>query len=118
MHIRWYPGKREQIEGKAVKALEMTGAEVLRDLKASQTLPRRTGELTESTSLDRTQSALGRVAIVSATPYARRLYFHPDYEFSKEENENARALWFEPYLKGKKNAWVKSTYRKFLRGMM
>ena len=118
MYIKWYPGKREQIDAKAIQALEMTGAEALRDLKAAQTLPFREGQLTESTTLDRSGAVKGHVAIVSATPYARRLYFHPDYQFSTAEHENAGALWFEPYLKGKKNAWLKTTYRKFLKGLM
>ena len=121
MHIRWYPGKREQIDAKAIQALEMTGAETLRDLKAAQTLPFREGQLTDSTTLDRSGAVKGHVAIVSATPYARRLYFHPEYNFRRgkdAEHENAGALWFEPYLKGKKNAWLKTTYRKFLKGLM
>lgn len=29
------------------------------------------------------------------TPYARRLYYHPEYDFSKEKNAEAGAYWFE-----------------------
>lgn len=29
------------------------------------------------------------------TPYARRLYYNPQYNFSKQPNPNARGLWFE-----------------------
>ncbi|HFJ9375106.1 TPA: minor capsid protein [Bacillus nitratireducens] len=29
------------------------------------------------------------------TPYARRLYYNPQYNFSKDVNPNAQGLWFE-----------------------
>lgn len=29
------------------------------------------------------------------TPYARRLYYHPEYNFSQEKNPDAGAYWFE-----------------------
>lgn len=28
------------------------------------------------------------------TPYARRLYYHPEYEFNKEHNAEAGGYWF------------------------
>lgn len=28
-------------------------------------------------------------------PYARRLYYNPQYNFSKDSNPNAQGLWFE-----------------------
>ena len=33
-------------------------------------------------------------------PQARRLYFHPEYNFQKVNNPNAGAGWFDPYTKG------------------
>ncbi len=29
------------------------------------------------------------------TPYARRLYYHPEYNFSQEHNAHAGGYWFE-----------------------
>lgn len=29
------------------------------------------------------------------TPYARRLYYHPEYNFSTEKNAQAGGYWFE-----------------------
>lgn len=29
------------------------------------------------------------------TPYARRLYYNPQYNFSTDKNPNAQGLWFE-----------------------
>lgn len=40
-------------------------------------------------------SDLGKGLIAWDTPYARRLYWNPSFNFSKDRNPNARALWFE-----------------------
>ena len=54
----------------------------------------------ESTFVDASESASGRISIVSSTPYARRLYFHPEYHFDKGENPNAQGEWYEGWLPG------------------
>lgn len=90
-----------QLDRAAVTALEQTAEAVHTDLQQSQTMPFRTGNLqNESTFVDTSESARGHVSIVSQTPYARRLYYHPEYHFSTEENPNAGGKWFEPYLPG------------------
>lgn len=40
-------------------------------------------------------SKLGKGVLIWQTPYARRLYYNPRYNFSTDENPNARGLWFE-----------------------
>ncbi|WP_026582126.1 minor capsid protein [Bacillus sp. J33] len=40
-------------------------------------------------------SRLGEGHIEWRTPYARRLYYNPQYNFSKDVNPNAQGLWFE-----------------------
>ena len=49
----------------------------------------------EGTFVDRSDSKQGRVRIVSSTPYARRLYYHPEYNFDKGEHPQARGRWFD-----------------------
>ena len=44
------------------------------------------------------------VTLVSSTPYARRLYYHPEYHFQTKENPNAKGMWYEDWLPGGKNA--------------
>ena len=41
--------------------------------------------------------------LVSSTPYARRLYYHPEYRFDKKENPNAGAGWFDDWAEGGAN---------------
>lgn len=96
------------------QALEMTGQQVLNDLRNSQTMPFDTGNMqNDQTAVDTSKSSSGKVSIVTDTPYARRLYFHPEYNFQKGKNPNAGAGWFDPYISGSKAKKVKEWFRQF-----
>ena len=98
------------------QALEMTGQQVLNDLRNSQTMPFDTGNLqNESSYLDDSDADKGSVSVVSDTPYARRLYFHPEFNFQTGKNPNAGAEWFEPYISGTKAHKVKEWFKQFTR---
>ncbi len=97
--------KIRQLTAAQITALEQTAEAVHTEVVQAQVFPRDTGSLqNENTFLDRSQSSNGKVSIVSTTPYARRLYFHPEYHFSKEENPNARGKWYTDWLPGGKEA--------------
>lgn len=86
-------------------ALEQTAEALHTEVVQAQIFPRDTGNLqNESTFLDRSESKNGKVSIVSSTPYARRLYFHPEYHFQTGENPNARGKWYTDWLPGGKEA--------------
>lgn len=86
-------------------ALEQTAEALHTEVVQAQVFPRDTGNLqNESTFLDRSESKNGKVSIVSSTPYARRLYFHPEYHFQTGENPNARGKWYTDWLSGGKEA--------------
>lgn len=109
--------KLNQINSEAVRCLIKTGDALKSDLIQSQTMPFKTGNLqNRSTFLDTSEATKGTVKIVSDTPYARRLYFHPEYNFSKDANPNAGGMWFEPYIDGNKKDFVKKTFETFMKG--
>lgn len=98
------------------QALEMTGQQVLNDVRDEQTMPFDTGDLqNESTYMDDSKSAQGQVSVVSDEPYARRLYFHPEYNFQQGKNPHAGAGWFDPYIDGSKAKQVKEWFKQFVR---
>ena len=89
----------------AVKALEMTGEALHTEVVQAQVLPFDTGNLqNESTFVDYSESSSGKVSLVSSTPYARRLYFHPEYHFHTDENPNAKGKWYEDWIPGGREA--------------
>ena len=109
--------KLKQVNSNATIALIKTGDALKTDLIQSQTMPFKTGALqNRSTFLDDSQSNQGVVSIISDTPYARRLYFHPEYNFNKAINPNAGGMWFEPYINGNKKDFVKNTFNTFMKG--
>lgn len=67
-----------------------------------------------STFVDKKSRGELKVRIISDTPYARRLYFHPEYNFYKGENPNAGGKWFQPYIDGNKKDFAAKTFAKFL----
>lgn len=99
-----------------VKSLRKTGEAVRTDLVQSQTMPFDTGTLqNDSTFVDESRVGDGKVTLVSSTPYARRLYFHPEYNFQRGKNPNAGGRWLDPYVMGAKRLFVQNAFTKFLR---
>lgn len=95
--------KIRQLTDAQITALEQTAEALHTEVVQAQVMPRDTGALqNESTFLDRSESSHGKVSIVSSAPYARRLYFHPEYHFSKVANPNAKGTWYADWLPGGK----------------
>lgn len=102
-----------KLDAVTLRNLELTAESLLEDLRDSQTMPFETGNLqNDSTFVDTSNVKRGKVSIVSDTPYARRLYFHPEYDFRKDDNPNAGGEWFEPYLNGDKKDFAQKTFAK------
>lgn len=106
-----------QLTRAQVTALEQTAEALHTEVVQAQVFPRDTGRLqNESTFVDYSQSSNGVVSFVSSTPYARRLYFHPEYDFQKDENPNARGEWYEDWLPGGKHAdFAEKAFREIYR---
>lgn len=109
----------KQIDQDAVLSLIKTADALKTDLQQSQTMPMDTGHLQNTaTFVDDSKAQQGLVRVVSDTPYARRLYFHPELDFRKDKNPNAGAMWFEPYISGNKKDFIVDTFKKFMGGKL
>ena len=109
--------KIKQLTDAQITALEQTAEALHTEVVQAQVFPRDTGHLqNESTFLDRSESSHGKASIVSSTPYARRLYFHPEYHFQTGENPNARGKWYTDWLPGGKEAdFAAKTFKEIYR---
>ena len=105
------------LEHQIALAVAETAEEVRVDVQQAQTMPLDTGNLQNRSTFARANRD-GTADIVSDTPYARRLYFHPEYNFSKRDNPNAGGMWFEPYISGVKRLFVEKTFARLLRSRM
>lgn len=112
------------------KALKETTDALKSDVQQSQTMPFDSGELqNRSFFIDTSDLSKGRVVTGNDKPYARRLYFHPEYKFHKEPwidskgrqhggNPNAGGLWFEPYISGNKKNFASKVFARLLKKRM
>ncbi len=90
-----------QLTKTAIIALELTAEALHTEVIQAEVMPRDEGTLqNEKFFVDHSQSSKGRVALCFEGPYARRLYYHPEYNFSRDENIAAGGRWLEPWLKG------------------
>lgn len=107
----------KQLSRAAVTSLEQTTEALHTEVVQAQVVPRDTGLLQgEAFFPDYSQSKNGRTSLVHSTPYARRLYFHPEYNFKKTENPNAKGKWLEDWLPGGKNAdFAQKTFKELYR---
>ncbi|MFR8313763.1 MAG: hypothetical protein ACLVBP_16235 [Ruminococcus sp.] len=84
--------KINQLTRAQVAALEQTAEDLHTEVEQAQVFPRDTGALqNESTFVDTSESSHGKVSIISSTPYARRLYFHPEFHFKKDKTRMQKA---------------------------
>ena len=104
----------KQLTGAAVTALEQTAEAVHTEVVQAQVVPRDTGTLqNEKMFVDTSDSKSGTVRIVHEGPYARRLYYHPEYHFQKMENPNAKGKWFKDWLPGgSKDEFAKNAFKQ------
>lgn len=117
VNVKLYHQAVENIKEKARQGLLQTADAVKSDLVQSQTMPFDTGALqNRSTFVNDSDLKKDVVYIVSDTPYARRLYFHPEYNYQKAKNPNAGGLWFEPYIDGNKKEFAKNAFARIMKG--
>lgn len=116
----------KRLTAAAQVSLAQTAEAIRTDVKQSQVMPRDTGTLQNESTFVYTQDiANGKVQIISSTPYARRLYYHPEYNFHQtpwtdesgkrhEGNANAKGRWLDDYVKGgRKQDFAKNAFEKF-----
>ena len=54
-------------------------------------------------------------SIITDSPQARRLYFHPEFNFQKRPNRYAGGEWLEPYIDGEKQDFAEEKFAGFMK---
>lgn len=126
-------GRIQELNQAAVSALERTAEALHTEVVQAQVMPRDTGAMQgektfikagESTTTTYsngqvatntiTRAENGKVSIITAAPQARRLYYHPEYQFQTDENPFAGGEWFKPWLPGGVSAgFAKEAFQRF-----
>lgn len=94
---------------KSVEALKI-------DVIDSKVMPFDTGAMQNRNMYVDTKSInKGFVLLKVDGSYPRRLYFHPEYNFRKDKNENAQGQWFVPWISGNKKLFLSIAFARFMR---
>ena len=96
-----------------LQAFEMTAEALKTEINTSEVTPKQTSALEESLTIDTGKINKGKIKMIYNTPYARRLYYHPEYNFRTDKNRNAKGLWLDDLLTGKNRDFVERTYKEF-----
>ncbi len=112
--ITLYPDQIKRLEQACKRAFYKTAAAVLTDIQQSQTVPKDTGALEQSGHIEVDVENM-TARIIFDTPYARRLYWHPEYNFRQDMNPHAQGLWMQTYIDGPKKDFVRDTFAAFLK---
>lgn len=112
--VKMNRGAVRRLSEAQAKALSMTASEILSRTRNDGVMPFDIGTMqNESTFVDDSKILSGTVSIAVDTPYARRLYFNPDYDFNRMKNVNAGGEWFEGWITGKRKKEAIKIYKQF-----
>lgn len=102
-----------QLSKAAITALEETTEALHTEVDEDEVIPFKSGYLsTEGTFSDYSDKEKGKTDLISSTPYARRMYYHPEYNFNRDEHKNAKGKWYDDYIKGVKKDFCSKTFTK------
>ena len=99
--------------GEAAKAAALETMEAVKtDLVGSQTVPFDNGTMQGTLHTEQFVSeGVCHTVLQTDGPQARRLYFHPEYNFQHGHNPNAGAAWYAPYeADGGKKSLIPETF--------
>lgn len=110
----------KQLDKSLQQCLEKTVESVHTDILSSQVMPFNEGDMQNaSTFVDYANINTGLISIVTTSPQAGRLYFHPEYDFQTINNPNAKGGWYDDWLLGgKEEKFAQKSFSKFLKARL
>lgn len=105
-----------KLDGAVLRSAGLTMEALRTDVVSDQVMPYNAGTMqNDDTFTDvRQDGETIHGALVTGSPQARRLYFHPEYNFQTINNPNAGGEWLEPWINGDKKDFVKDTFQVIL----
>ena len=101
-------GLQRRVERLSRQGQIILDEQVLRD--SNYYAPQDTGSLIES-GVRSTNPGTGK--IIWDMAYSRRLYYNPQYNFSRDKNPNAQGLWFEAAKSRHAREWANTIKKSF-----
>ena len=101
----------------SIRALETTMDQIKANIGQRAVVPREHGDLEKSVEIKRNHIFGDKrdISIIYDTPYARRLYYHPEYDFNRAVNGNAQGKWLEYYFDGEGADYIVEVFKYFMK---
>lgn len=101
----------------AERAARMAVDALKTDVVSAQVMPYDMGDMQNSQTFVDVIREGDRIlaTLTTGAPQARRLYYHPEYNFQKGNNPHAGGLWLQHWLNGEKKSFVQDAFAEFYR---
>lgn len=111
--VKLDPNKVKQLHAAIEPSVQMSVMAVKTQINEDKVVPKDIGELERSAFMRK--KSRSKYQLVYDTPYARRLYWHPEYNFRTDKNSNAQGLWMQAYIDGDKKFYFTKAFVKFMK---
>lgn len=110
-NIKYKAAVIKGLEKAAQDSLFLTGEALHSEVVQAQVMPFDTGTM-QNTATSVQKLNKDHVQLQTVTDYAARLYYHPEYNFQKTSNPNAKGRWLDDWLTGKNKDFCQETFAK------
>ena len=116
--VRLHYGRLEALDQTTLAALELTAEALHAEVVNAGVMPFDTGNMQNAqTYVDNTDLPNGNVSLVTGSPQARRLYYHPEYHFQTVNNARAGGLWWDSWIDGPYKDFCQKAFAAFMAQM-
>jgi len=106
--VRIDEAKIKALQAAIEPSIQQAAAAVKTQIVSDQVVPKNTGELEQSAFVRK--KSRSKYQIVYDTPYARRLYWNPQYDFRTDKNPNAQGLWLQSHIDGERKEYFSNAF--------
>ena len=110
-------GALDNLDKAVLRTAELTIEALKTDVVSSEVMPFNAGTMQDTDTFTDTRQEGDKIisSLITGSPQARRLYFHPEYNFQKINNRNAGGEWLEPWINGEEKDFIAETLAKLLK---
>lgn len=110
-------GALAALDKAVLRAAELTIEALKTDVIASQVMPYNDGTMQDADTFTDVRSSGDTItaALITDSPQARRLFFHPEYNFQTVNNPNAGGQWLQPWIDGDKQDFCENNFSESLK---
>ena len=104
-----------KLEAAAERAMQQTVDALKTEVVSAQVMPFDNGDMQNSDTYTDTVNQWDAIEsrLITDAPQARRLYYHPEYNFQTVNNPNAGGLWVDSWVNGEHRKFAQDIFAQF-----